>query len=98
MLTMEDYLSMCRLTNAGVPVTLDVDINTAFNTKDTKGYNVIAEIKGTDPALKDEIVMVKLKRLLCGAKRGIYWYVLRYHCTMATSHKIWVRWNLSKLG
>lgn len=58
MLTMEDYLSFCRLTNSGIPVKLDVDVSTEFNTKDTKGYNVVAEIKGTDPALKDEIVML----------------------------------------
>jgi carboxypeptidase Q len=58
MLTMEDYMMLCRLADTGYPVSLDVDVKTAFNTKDTKGYNVIAEIKGTDPALKDEIVML----------------------------------------
>jgi carboxypeptidase Q len=58
MITMEDYLSFCRLTNAGYPVKLDVDVSTEFYTKDTKGYNVVAEIKGTDPVLKDEIVML----------------------------------------
>ena len=58
MVTMEDYMSICRLSKAGIPVKLDVDVKTAFNEKDTKGYNVVAEIKGTDPALKDEIVML----------------------------------------
>ena len=58
MVTMEDYMSICRLVKAGVPVKLDVDVKTAFDEKDTKGYNVIAEIKGSDPALKDEIVML----------------------------------------
>ncbi|MCR6720800.1 MAG: M20/M25/M40 family metallo-hydrolase [Chitinophagaceae bacterium] len=58
MLTIEDYLSMCRLTKAGIPVKMDVDVQTAFDSKDTKGYNVVAEIKGTDPKLKDEIVML----------------------------------------
>lgn len=58
MLTMEDYLSLCRLADAGYPVSMDIDVNTAFNTADTKGYNVVAEIKGTDPLLKDEIVML----------------------------------------
>ena len=58
MLTMEDYMTLCRLADAGYPVSLDVDIKTQFQTKDTKGYNVVAEIKGTDPALKDEIVML----------------------------------------
>lgn len=58
MLAMEDYMTLCRLADAGYPVTLDVDVKTAFNSKDTKGYDVIAEIKGTDPLLKDEVVML----------------------------------------
>jgi carboxypeptidase Q len=58
MISMEDYMMLCRLSDNGLPVSLDVDVKTAFNQKDTKGYNVIAEIKGTDPALKDEIVML----------------------------------------
>jgi carboxypeptidase Q len=58
MVTMEDYMSLCRLTDAGIPVSLDVDVKTAFQTKDTKGYNVVAEIPGTDPLLKDELVML----------------------------------------
>ncbi len=57
-ITIEDYLSMCRLAKAGIPVKMDLDIATAFQTADTKGYNVIAEIPGTDPALKDELVML----------------------------------------
>jgi carboxypeptidase Q len=57
-ITNEDYLSMCRLAKAGIPVKMDLDIATAFQTKDTKGYNVIAEIPGTDPALKEELVML----------------------------------------
>jgi carboxypeptidase Q len=58
MITFEDYMSICRLTKAAIPVKLDVDVKTAMNTKDTKGYNVVAEIKGTDPLLKDEVVMI----------------------------------------
>jgi carboxypeptidase Q len=58
MITMEDYMTMCRLTDANYPVTVDIDVNTAFQTKDTKGYNVVAEIPGTDPVLKDEVVML----------------------------------------
>ena len=58
MVTMEDYMTICRLVKSGVPVKLDVDVKTEFNEKDTKGYNVIAEIKGNDPLLKDEVVML----------------------------------------
>lgn len=58
MVTAEDYGTICRLAKAGVAVKLDVDVKTAFDQKDTKGYNVVAEIKGSDPALKDEVVML----------------------------------------
>lgn len=58
MVAVEDYMTICRLVKNGIPVKLDVDVKSEFNQKDTKGYNVIAEIKGTDPALKDEIVML----------------------------------------
>jgi Zn-dependent M28 family amino/carboxypeptidase len=58
MITMEDYLSICRLLKNGTAVKMDVDVQTAFDEKDTKGYNVVAEIKGSDPVLKDEIVML----------------------------------------
>ncbi|MFT3978994.1 MAG: M20/M25/M40 family metallo-hydrolase [Ferruginibacter sp.] len=54
----EDYMSLQRLAVAGIPVKLDVETQTVFFTKDMKGYNVIAEIKGTDPVLKDEVVML----------------------------------------
>ncbi len=54
----EDYNTMLRLAKDGTPVKLDVDVKTKFHTKDLQGYNVIADIPGTDPALKDEIVMI----------------------------------------
>ncbi len=55
---LEDYMTIVRLLKAGTPVTLDADVKTKFETDDTKGYNVIAEIKGTDKKLKDEVVML----------------------------------------
>jgi len=58
MITFEDYMSMCRLAKAGITVKVELDVKTSFNEKDTQGYNVIAEIKGTDPLLKDELVML----------------------------------------
>jgi Zn-dependent M28 family amino/carboxypeptidase len=54
----EDYMTMLRLLKKNIPVKLDVDVQTKFTTTDTKGYNVIAEIKGTDKNLKDEVVML----------------------------------------
>ena len=58
MLGMEDYNTILRLVKAKVPVKLDVDVKTKFDTKDAQGYNVIAEIPGTDPILKNEMVMI----------------------------------------
>ncbi|HEY4208989.1 MAG TPA: M20/M25/M40 family metallo-hydrolase [Puia sp.] len=57
-LALEDYMTIVRLLKAGIPVTLDADVQTRFYTDDIKGYNVIAEIKGTDKKLKDEVVML----------------------------------------
>ena len=58
MLSSDDYLRLQRLLNAGQNVKLEADVKTSFFTNDLKGYNVIAEIPGTDPQLKDEIVML----------------------------------------
>ncbi|MDQ7949354.1 MAG: M20/M25/M40 family metallo-hydrolase, partial [Pedobacter sp.] len=54
----EDYLHILRLLRGGEKVEMEADIKTSFYDKDPKGYNVIAEIPGTDPKLKDEIVML----------------------------------------
>ena len=54
----EDYNTILRLVKAGKTVKLDADVKTKFYDKDLQGYNVIAEIPGTDPVLKDEIVMI----------------------------------------
>lgn len=54
----EDYMSICRLAKAGIPVKLDLDVKTTSSKKDVQSYNVIAEIPGSDPKLKDEIVML----------------------------------------
>lgn len=55
---LEDYNMLVRLLRNNTPVKMEVDVKTTFQTKDTKGYNVIAEIPGVDPNLNDEIVML----------------------------------------
>lgn len=57
-LGLEDFNTILRLAKSGTPVKMDVDVKTKFQTNDLQGYNVIAEIPGTDPALKDEVVMI----------------------------------------
>jgi Zn-dependent M28 family amino/carboxypeptidase len=37
---------------------MTIDIKAQYHDKDLMGYNTVAEIPGTDPALKDEIVML----------------------------------------
>ena len=54
----EDYQRILRLTKAGIKVTMEADIKTEFFTKDMDGYNVVGEIAGTDPKLKDQLVML----------------------------------------
>ena len=58
MIGTEDYLSLCRIAKSGVPVKLDVESATTMSNANITAYNVIAEIPGTDPKLKNEIVMV----------------------------------------
>jgi Zn-dependent M28 family amino/carboxypeptidase len=57
-LGIEDYNSILRLAKSGAEVKMELDIKTKFQTKDLNGYNVIAEIPGTDPLLKEEVVMI----------------------------------------
>jgi hypothetical protein len=54
----EHYNMIARLMQSGAPVEMRVQSKTTFNRADTNSYNVIAEIPGVDPALKDEIVLV----------------------------------------
>lgn len=54
----EDYMMLVRLLKNNIPVKMDLEVQTKFFKDDIKGYNVIAEIPGTDPKLKDQIVMI----------------------------------------
>ena len=57
-LASEHYNLIAKLLQQKVPVKLAVDIQARFNEDDPRMHNVIAEIPGSDAALKDEIVMV----------------------------------------
>lgn len=54
----EDYFHILRLLRGGQKVEMEAEIKTSFYGNDPMGYNVIGEIPGTDPILKDEIVMI----------------------------------------
>ena len=53
----EQYNMVAKMVQQGVPVELRVNVQTRYHEDDTNGYNVIAEIPGTDPELRDEVVM-----------------------------------------
>lgn len=57
-MAIENYGRMYRLLKAHVPVTVQMDVETKFTGEHEPGNNTIAEIPGTDPALKDQIVML----------------------------------------
>jgi Peptidase family M28 len=54
----ENYGRMYRLLKANVPVTLELNLDTQFTGDHEHGFDTVAEIPGTDPKLKDEVVMV----------------------------------------
>jgi carboxypeptidase Q len=54
----EDYNRLARMIGFGVTPRMTVNIEAQYHDEDQMGYNTIAEIPGTDPALKDEVVML----------------------------------------
>ncbi|HVP90505.1 MAG TPA: M20/M25/M40 family metallo-hydrolase [Terriglobales bacterium] len=56
--SVEQYNRIVRILQKDVPVTLEVEVQARFTQDDLQGYNVVAELPGTDKKLKDEIVML----------------------------------------
>jgi hypothetical protein len=56
-LAAEHYNMLVRLVQAKVPVQLRVEVGARYHA-DTNSYNVLAEIPGTDPARRDQIVLI----------------------------------------
>ena len=57
-LAAEHYGRIARTLEKGVPVRMEVDVRNRFYPSEGNLFNVVAEIPGTDPALKDEVVML----------------------------------------
>jgi carboxypeptidase Q len=57
-MAIENYGRVYRLLEAHVPVTIEMNVDTKFFGDHEHGFDTIAEIPGTDPKLKDELVMV----------------------------------------
>lgn len=54
----EQYNLLVRALRDSVPVKVRVNVQTKYYAADTNGYNVIAEIPGTDRKLRDEVVLL----------------------------------------
>ena len=54
----ESYGRLYRLTQHHAPVSVEVDVETKFTGEHEHAYDTIAEIPGTDPKLKDQVVML----------------------------------------
>ena len=54
----EDYLKLQRLEEDNKNVSLQMNVQNKFYDNDLTGYNEVAEIPGTDPNLKDQVVML----------------------------------------
>ena len=57
-MAIENYGRVYRLLKANVPVSMELNVDTKFSGDHELGYDTVAEIPGTDPRLKDQVVMV----------------------------------------
>jgi hypothetical protein len=58
-LAVEHYNRMVRILDRGIPVKVELNVETKFHEETTpNGFNIVAEIPGTDPVLKDEVVLL----------------------------------------
>lgn len=57
-LAAEHYNRIARILEKNVPVRLEVNVRNTFHDQDLSAWNVVADIPGTDPVLKDELVML----------------------------------------
>ena len=56
--SMESYGRLARMVEKNVPVMLELNMQNKFFPENTSSSNVVGEIPGTDPQLKDEVVTI----------------------------------------
>jgi carboxypeptidase Q len=54
----EQYNMIVRMLQAGAAPQLRLELRTAYQTADTNSYNVIADLPGEDPVLRNEMVII----------------------------------------
>jgi len=57
-LAAEHYGRIWRMLERKVPVTVEIESKVRFHDDNLNSFNIFAEIPGTDPKLKDEVVMI----------------------------------------
>ena len=57
-LSAEHYGRIFRTLDKGVPVRVEAEVVNTFHDQDLNAFNIIAELPGTDPRLKSEVVML----------------------------------------
>lgn len=57
-IAIEHYGRILRNLEKGSPVQMELEVKNTFYDNDLNSFNIIAEIPGTDPKLKDEVVML----------------------------------------
>ncbi len=57
-LAAEHYNRIARILDTGTPVRMEANVKNTFHDQDLNAFNVVAEIPGSDPVLKDELVML----------------------------------------
>ncbi|HEY0970870.1 MAG TPA: M20/M25/M40 family metallo-hydrolase [Gemmatimonadales bacterium] len=59
-IAVEHYNRMVRILEKGLPVRMELEVRTRFHEEEDGlgGFNILAEIPGTDPELKDEVVIL----------------------------------------
>lgn len=58
LLAAEHYNRIARILEKGQAVRMEANVKNAFHDQDLNAFNVLAEIPGTDPQLRDELVML----------------------------------------
>jgi hypothetical protein len=57
-MAIENYGRLTRLLSHNVPVTIEMNVDVKFSGDHEHGFDTVAEIPGTDPELKEQVVML----------------------------------------
>jgi carboxypeptidase Q len=58
LLAPEHYNRISRILEKGTPVRMEANVKNTFHDQDLNAFNIVADLPGSDPKLKDELVML----------------------------------------